>query len=206
MAVNIGFPTTSGRSLVATLQRVSDGYFWNEAAGAWQFSPSFANRSITLTEGSSQYAGLYVGANTGSLGAAQIRVFIHDASASNICIGIAETATDASGEELFLNSVDVARVLGTVPTALERSIRCIAYGTVGAAASTTSIPTSALTPAGAVLDQFKGRVLIFDKDTTTAALRGQASDITGSSNAATPTLTVTALTTAPASGDTFVIV
>ncbi len=34
-------------------------------------------------------------------------------------------------------------------------------------------------------------------------VRGQATDITASSNASNPTFTVTALTTAPASGDTF---
>lgn len=79
----------------------------------------------------------------------------------------------------------------------------IARGTVDVGASTTSIPTSAFTPAGAAADQFKGRIVTFDRDTTTAALRGQSTDITASSNAATPTLTVTALTTAPSSGDTF---
>lgn len=70
--------------------------------------------------------------------------------------------------------------------------------------STTSIPTSSLVPAAAVTDQFKGRILIFDEATTTANLRGQATDITAST--AGGTLTVTALTTAPASGDTFRIV
>lgn len=52
-------------------------------------------------------------------------------------------------------------------------------------------------------DQFKGRIVTFLADTTTAALRGQATDITAST--AGGVLTVTALTTAPASGDTFVI-
>lgn len=87
---------------------------------------------------------------------------------------------------------------------LARSAATIVRGTVDTGASTTSIPTSSLSPAASVADQFKGRIVIFDKDTTTAALRGQATDITASSN--TGTLTVTALTTAPASGDTFVIV
>lgn len=79
----------------------------------------------------------------------------------------------------------------------------ICTGTVTTGATTTSIPTSAFHPAGAALDQVKGRIVIFDLNTATAALRGQATDITGSTNAATPTLTVTALSTAPASGDTF---
>jgi len=86
---------------------------------------------------------------------------------------------------------------------LDRSTRAIAVGTVGTSASTTSIPTSALSPAASVADQFKGRIVIFDSGTTTAALRGQATDITASSSGGT--LTVTALTTAPASGDTFTI-
>jgi hypothetical protein len=72
---------------------------------------------------------------------------------------------------------------------------------VTAGASTTSIPTSSLVPTAAVNDQFKGRIVIFDKDTATANLKGQATDITASTSGGT--LTVTALTTAPASGDTF---
>lgn len=87
-----------------------------------------------------------------------------------------------------------------------RGERTVCRGTVTTGASTTSIPTSALTPAGAAADQFKGRIIIFDIDTTTAALRGQATDITASSNSSTPTFTVTALTSTPASGDTFTIV
>lgn len=85
----------------------------------------------------------------------------------------------------------------------QRGDRTVVRGTVDAAATTTSIPTSAFTPAGAAADQFKGRIVVFDNDTTTVTLRGQATDITASSNAATPTLTVTALTHAPAAGDTF---
>jgi len=81
--------------------------------------------------------------------------------------------------------------------------RAIGRGTVTTGATTTSIPTSAFAPSGAAADQFKGRIITFDATTTTTALRGQATDITASSNAANPTFTVTALTTSPASGDTF---
>ncbi len=84
--------------------------------------------------------------------------------------------------------------------------RTVLRGTVGAASTTTSVVTSAMSPATSVADQLKGRIVIFDHNTVTAALRGQASDITASSASATPVLTVTALTTAPASGDTFTIV
>jgi hypothetical protein len=68
----------------------------------------------------------------------------------------------------------------------------------------STITTSALIPATTVIDQFKGRVVIFDLDTATPALRGQAADVT--TNTTGGVLTVSALTTAPASGDTFVIV
>lgn len=88
---------------------------------------------------------------------------------------------------------------------LAKTTRAIGRGTVTTGGTTTSIPTSAFTPASAsaVIDQFKGRIVTFDADTTTAELRGQATDITANTAGATPTFTVTALTTAPASGDTF---
>lgn len=79
----------------------------------------------------------------------------------------------------------------------------ITVGTIGAASTTTNIVTSSLTPAAAVTDQFKGLILAFANDTTTTNLRGQKTDITGSTSGGV--LTVTPLTTAPVSGDTFVI-
>lgn len=88
-----------------------------------------------------------------------------------------------------------------------RGERVVCRGTVGNATSpsTTQFTPSALTPSGASLDQFKGRILIFDIDTSTAALRGQATNITASSNASLPLFTFSALSTAPSSGDTFSI-
>ena len=87
---------------------------------------------------------------------------------------------------------------------LAKTTRAIARGTVGSASSTTSIVTSGFTPTAIATDQFKGRIVMFDADTTTTALRGQSTDITASSiGGGTPVLTVTALTNAPASGDTF---
>lgn len=93
----------------------------------------------------------------------------------------------------------------TAAANIAKTTAVIGRGTASGVPTTTSIPTSAMSPAGAVADQFKGRIITFDANTTTTALRGQATDITASSNSATPTFTVTALTTAPASGDTFSI-
>lgn len=93
----------------------------------------------------------------------------------------------------------------TALAAFKRGVKGNVIGTVGVGSTTTSVVSSALTPAGSVSTQFKGRILTFSDDTTTAALRGQSTDITASSAAATPTFTVTALTTAPVSTDSFVI-
>lgn len=93
--------------------------------------------------------------------------------------------------------------VATAAARLARSTQGIVTGTVGSASTTTSIVTSALDPAAAVADQFKGRIVTFDQGTTTTNLRGQSTDITA--NTAAGVLTVTALTTAPVSGDTFTI-
>ena len=91
-------------------------------------------------------------------------------------------------------------------TNIAHSGGAIGRGTVTTGGSVTSIPTSAFTPAGAAANQFAGRVVLFDVDTTTTALRGQAATISASTNAANPTFTVTALTTSPVSGDTFSVI
>lgn len=116
--------------------------------------------------------------------------------------GAAVAAVNVAG----VPKVDLTHIVGNTggPTQLDRSARSIVRGTATTGGTTTSIPTSSLDPAASVTDQFKGRVVVFDKDTTTAALRGQATDITTSSSGGV--LTVTLMTTAPASGDTFVII
>jgi hypothetical protein len=93
----------------------------------------------------------------------------------------------------------------TLGTNFTRAVNAIGVGTVTTGASTTSIPTSSFAPSGSVVNQFIGRIILFAIDTTTAALRGQATDITGSTADANPTFSCTALTTAPANGDTFVV-
>lgn len=121
---------------------------------------------------------------------------------------------DASVGAMAANTLTAAAIASNAITSAKIAtdaltpthIKSLGRGTVDAGASTTSIPTSACTPAGAVADQFSGRVILFDDDTTTTELRGQATSISASSNAAAPTFTVAALTTAPASGDLFSIV
>jgi len=84
------------------------------------------------------------------------------------------------------------------------AVKTNVLGTVGTGSTTTSIVTSSLDPSASATDQFKGRIILFTKDTTSANLRGQGSDITAST--ADGVLTISALSHAPVSGDTFVIV
>lgn len=101
--------------------------------------------------------------------------------------------------------VDVLAISGSTVAAdnLEESTEVIGYGTCTTGGSTTSVVASAVSPASAVNDQYNGRVMIF-KGNTTAALAGQATTISDYDHASL-TFTVVALTTAPASGDLFVI-
>jgi hypothetical protein len=94
----------------------------------------------------------------------------------------------------------------TAATNLSDTTQAIGRGTVGSSSSTTSVTTSAFAPAGAAANQFAGRTMLFDAATATTSLQGQATVISASSNAAHPTFTVAALTTAPASGDSFSVI
>lgn len=106
----------------------------------------------------------------------------------------------AVGQNILTSGGDAYGV-GYLSTLLRRGV---VLGTVGSSSTTTSVITSALSPSAAVTDQFKNRVIVFDRNTTTANLRGQVASISASTSGGT--LTVSALTTAPASGDTFMIV
>lgn len=143
---------------------------------------------------------------------------------SNVDAILVDTGTTLPATLAGLNDLDAAGVrsaLGMASADLDTQLDAIKadtavsreygdntviVGTVGSGSTTTSITPSALSPAGSAADQFKGRIVVFDNDTATAALRGQATDITASSAASLAVLTVTALTTAPSSGDTFKIV
>lgn len=101
------------------------------------------------------------------------------------------------------NLVQIQGATGPVDR-LKRVTDSEVLGEVDAGSSQTSIVTASLDPAATVADQFKGRVVLFDRATTTPELRGQGTRITA--NTSGGVLTVEALTAAPASGDTFAIV
>lgn len=91
----------------------------------------------------------------------------------------------------------------TAAAGLADACSAIIRGVASGTPTTTNIPTSSLSPAAAVTDQFKGQVLVFNAGTSTTNLRGQRTTISGSSSGGI--LTVDVLTTAPVSGDTFTI-
>jgi hypothetical protein len=115
----------------------------------------------------------------------------------------ATAAVDANN----LPKVDVEDVNGNATAAqnVSRANQAIVRGTVGSGSTATSIVCSSITTPGSLTaaGQLNGRTVIFDSNTTTASLQGQATNITNNTTGATPTLTVTALTTAPVAGDTF---
>lgn len=123
------------------------------------------------------------------------------------CIPVGQTVPTSASPTAGYMGVDWNKVTNPT-TAVELTSTTFKgydiYGVVGSGSTTTSIVTSSLTPSVSVADQFKGRVVIFDADTTSASLRGQATDITANTNSGV--LTVTALTNTPAYGDVFVVV
>lgn len=96
----------------------------------------------------------------------------------------------------------------TAAANVSKANQALVRGTVGSASTTTSVICSAITSPSSLgaSGQLIGRTIIFDANTTTANLQSQATNITASTTGATPTFTVTALTTAPVSGDTFTVV
>jgi len=95
---------------------------------------------------------------------------------------------------------DVLAISGNTTAAdnLEESAKGIVSGACEGTPSTTVVQTDL---AEATDDHYIGRVIVF----TSGAAAGEASDITDYTGS-TGTVTITAITTAPAATDTFVIV
>lgn len=118
----------------------------------------------------------------------------------------------ALADAVFDEALAGHMIVGSAGRALydadKRGARVTLRGAVGAAPapSTTQFAPSSLDATCSSVDQFLGRVIVFDKDTTTTALQGQAAVITANTADALPLLTFDALTSAPVAGDTFSIV
>lgn len=130
--------------------------------------------------------------------------------ADKVLLVVSGTGLDPAVEEIQLVDYDPENLDGRLLSAaavtnVNAAANAIARGTADTGGSTTSVPLATCTPTPTVTDQFKGRIIMFANDTATAALRGQGAPIDGNT---TTTITIAAgdaLTTAPASGDVFVI-
>lgn len=160
---------------------------------------TFPSGTIANTTNITSITGNITGNLTGSVGSVT--------GAVGSVTGAVGSVTGAVGSVTARVTANTDQVNGDATAAanLAKTTAVIGRCTAGAGGTTTSVVSSACVPTGIVLNQFKGRIITFDANTTTTALRGQSTDITASSAAAAPTFTVTALTTAPASGDTFSI-
>ena len=119
-------------------------------------------------------------------------------------ITAASIASDALTAAKFAD--DVSTEFRTKALALTTASGVVGSGSTTANVVASSVAVGATTSLSA--DAFKGRVIIFNSDTTTAALRGQAGVIQSHTSGTTPTFTMltAAWTTAPLSGDTFTVV
>ena len=120
-------------------------------------------------------------------------------------VNIGGAAATLDANNLLKTDIEAINASLTAAQNVSKANQAIGRGTAGAGGALGSITTSAWSPGGAgvVSGQFIGRTVIFDATTATAALQGQATNITANTAGATPTFTVTNLTTVPASGDTF---
>lgn len=163
--------------------------------------------SVPITVGGGVYAiSLTVVERTGQ----QIFIMVKDQTSPAAWMPVT-LMIDAYGHvnarhKLNLNETSVKANLTQIGSAsegadrLKRSAESMSLITVGSGSTVSTVVTSSISPAVTTTDQLKHAVLAFARDTTTVALRGKRTDITGSS--AGGVLTVSpALPTPPVSGD-----
>lgn len=194
MSAEIQFDHDSGKTCYAQLRNVA-GQIWNGSAFEAYNASNIANYDIAATEQGA--SGLYV-ADMPAVTAGVYNIVAKEQAGgspaqSDKTVGVG--SLDWTGTAVS----DTLAVAG-----LNKSAKSIVTGVVGTGSTTSSIVTSSLSPAATRVDQFKARVVIFDANTTSAALRGQGTTILG--NDASGVLSVNALTDAPANGDVFTIV
>lgn len=179
MAFDGTYTDACGQSLYLTAQRVSDGYYWSHGATAWQSAPTTANQKITLTEGSTPYAGVYSWSEAGMGDAGLVRLFVHRTS-DDVVIAQAE-AFVYNGERMEADDL-----------AINANVNDASATTTGFIGSANLSSTN---------DFYNNLCLVF----TSGALRGlvrKIDDYVG----ATKTFTLAAaLPSAPANGDKFKI-
>lgn len=78
MSVSFNLVAPTGGNFVVTLERLSDGFFWNDVAAAFQAAPTFANKKIVMAEGTSENLGSYTASRANLGSPLRIRIRFHD--------------------------------------------------------------------------------------------------------------------------------
>lgn len=133
-------------------------------------------------------------------------------------VGFLFTATGCVPENLDFHTdqvdgnnllkVDVEDIHGVAlaAQALAQSTQSICWGTCSGGTTATAVVSTLNNPSSLTASgQLIGRTIIFLGNSTTGGVQAQASNITASTTGSTPTITFTAMTTAPANGDVFVV-
>jgi hypothetical protein len=172
-------------------------------SGVMQTNPTLAVGDVKISLDGAAQANLTTLPVVTPAGGKQVKVTLNQAetNADNLDIVFSDQTATKEWADTFISIQTAGNTVN-----LDFTVPAIGRGTVTSGASATSVPTSAFTPSGASLDQFAGRVVLFDANTTTPALRGCARAISSSSNAAAPVFTVTSLPAVPVSGDLFSVV
>jgi len=205
-SIAAGTPVTAGGAGTVVIdggaQASCAGTFTHKGTGQWDYAPTQAETNGT------QISFAFTGT-----GAIQIGMTIYTIGYNPTLASLPGNVIQWAGATALLDAnnlpkVDMEAVNGDLNSAanVQNAMASVGVGTIGNGSSTTSIISSAFSPSGATANQFVGRTMIFNSDTITPALRGQATSVTASSNLSTPIFTVVALTTAPVNGDTFTIV
>jgi hypothetical protein len=103
----------AGKTLKATIERLADGYFREDDTETFVSAPAFADKDITLTEGSSENVGSYTATVTGTTwNDGLYRLRVHDASLSNRTISTSVFAVKG-GYEVAIGEESTAHDLYT---------------------------------------------------------------------------------------------
>lgn len=135
MAIKIIYNGDSGKTLKATVERLSDGYFREDDAETFVNAPAFADKDISLTEGSSENLGSYAASLDGSAWTDGLYVCrIHDTADSNKTISSALFGVSGGyevpiGEENALYTADINLTIDATNTQDEYTVTFFKNGT-----------------------------------------------------------------------------
>lgn len=104
----ISFSDQTGKTIYATVKRISDGYYLENSGFTFASAPAFASKRLTLVEGSSEEIGYYsYSATSTSWNDGVYEVKIHDGNNSNLVVGTALVGMMSGVETTLGNEIPV---------------------------------------------------------------------------------------------------